>query len=701
MAESWSDEGKRHVADGYMEIVEHGAGSYPRENASRAAITTPDPSDEYRRESSDSSSRDLHVQDLWAFAVGGSDVAAVPGRPTNAPIGPRPAGVETAISWMAESLQPGFKGANRYLFLVGGPGAGKSDVAAGLTAPLRSMGQPDDGLAHRTYRFDTPTRPLVLVNDATIPVDGAQTVRTLAADLTEACRGHLIACVNRGVLVDEEPREDNESLGSLLTAWLRTRETGTCAEWVLAPAGAGDTDYLRQATAAGPEGQRIDAVAIFVDVCSLFENRPRATQEGAWLVGGSYEIAAFVPGLDRDPSPAGQFLDMVSGRLSWNEKGSWDPIRANLDNLTSPSVRRGVCSILRAAELATSQRFAYRQLWGVISRMVAGPLPELINADDLDRWLQQREPSPGMSPRERFECLKDIAAVRLHEAVFGEEWAATSRHPILSATTVVDPCRDMQPGDPTQAGHGWSSPVSEAFAASQLGASPLNGLIGEANSEALEEFVTSFDATLDDAFVRAVESSQDSDWISRNTAWYGRYLSRMLALAHGYPAYSEQLLLWTKAWAAGAVDDELGRGLDALIRPPRFAGEHEGLAQVPLYGSRAEAVLGTPEQPILVAGIGRLSFTTDCQGDDLFLHIRREQNTIGQVRLDLDLVREALVCAEGWLGMTDATESVVPRLERFRSINLIPENRDPGGVSIVGPIRPDHSITVVSGWRNN
>lgn len=669
-----------------------------------AAAPTPapalPPSDEDENESSESS-EELRVQDLWAFAVGGSDVAAVPGRPTSAPIGPRPAGVETGASWMAEALQPGFQGANRYLFLVGGPGAGKSDVAAQLTAALRAVDNPHDGLAHRTYRYDAPTRPLLLVNDATIPVDGAKTIRTLAADLTQACRGHVIACVNRGVLVDEEPREEKESLGALLTTWLRTGKTGTCAGWTLASAGSGDTDYLRQATAAGPRGERVDAVAIFVDVCSLFEDRPRATKEDVWLVGGTYEIATFVPGLDRDSSPAGQFLDMVCGRLGWEEEGNWDPIRANLDSLSSPSVRRGICSILRAAELATSQRFTYRQLWGVISRMVAGPLPELINADDLQRWMRQQEPSPGKSPLERFECLRDLASVRLHEAVFGEEWTATSRHPILSATTVVDPCRDMQPGDPRNAGHGWASPVSEAFAASQLGTSPLTGLIEEAASDALDAFVTRFDATLDDAFVRAVEVSQDSDWISRNTAWYGRYLSRMLAVAHGYPAYSEQLMFWTKAWAAGAVEDELARGLDALVRPPRFAGAHEGLAQVPLYGSRAEAVLGTPDQPLLVAGIGRLSFTTDRQGEDLFLHIRREHTTIGRVRLDLDLVREALVCADGWLGMTDATESVVPRLERFRSINLIPENRDPGAVSIVGPSRRDHSITVPSGWRSN
>lgn len=638
----------------------------------------------------------MRVEDLWNYATGGSDVAALPGRVSQAPVGPRPAAVDEAVEWMKEALSAAYEGERRFLFLVGGPGGGKSHVAARLTRQLELETDVTDGLAHRSYTFRSGSGPVLVVNDATIPTEGStgKVVTTLSDDLSAFSSGHVIACVNRGVLVDEAVNEDanSASVGVLITSWLRDETPTHSSEWSIQQNAGPVLQYMKQATVRGP-GHTIEVAAVFVDVCSLLEATPAVATSDGTMTGRAYQIARFSPKVDRLETPAGSLISEVVREMEWGNHQEWDPVSANLYSLGHGAVRNGVLSVLRAAELATSQRFSYRQVWGIISRCVAGPLPEQINAGQLGRWLDRESPKGEQTPKQRFEAYRSLSRVRLHEAIFGDDWAASSRHPILSATSAVDPSRDMVPGNPKDDGHGWASPVSEAFAGAELAVSPLVGLRSAAQSEVLDDYITDFDEALDDAFVDAIDAVDQSVWRARATSWYGRYLTRMLAVAHGYPAYAEQVESWTRAWELGGVEEGLAKGLQNLVRPPRNPRNNQGISQVPLFGSRAEAVLGDPERPALVVGLAGMTFTTRKRGEQLYLQILRQQTFIGEVLLDLDLVREASVSAEGWLGLTDATESVVPRLERFRSLNLIAENREQSSLRVIGP-RGDRILKV-------
>lgn len=634
---------------------------------------------------------DLKVSDLWEFAVGGSEVAARPNGPANVIQGPRPAGVEEAAHWMASAIADQRLG-QRMLFLVGGPGGGKSHVAAELVTDLSRVDDQNGDLAHRCYRFSTPAaRELLLVNDATIPAaDGG--VGTLAAEVESAGDRHLIACVNRGVLVDELVREP-EGIGALITNWLRSGKGGECAEAKL-ELREHNQDYLRQAVLHWLDGHVIEATAVFVDTCSLFEKRPRVSELDGDLFAGAYGIELFTPGLDRSETPAGLFSESVLQSIGHSRAVQHDPVAANLESLASQDVRNGVLSILRAAELTSSQRFSYRQLWGAFARIVAGNLPEQLNTDGLGGWLDALSPDRTDSPRSRFEAFKQLAGVRTHMALFGGADAVGPKHPVLDLTRAVDPARDLRPGDGEGQGRGWANPVFQAFTGAGLGASPLEGLRGSAASSALDQYITPFDQDLDTAFRDALEAVEDIAWRTDAIAWYGLYLSRMLGVATGQPAFGDELTVWTEAWRMSqTVPYRLEAQLGDLVAPPRNPGKADGISQIPVFTSRAMAIVGAPPSPTLAVQIPKPKFFTRRDGEDLFLEVYHENKKVGEMRLDLPLIREALVSGEGWLGLTDATESTIPRLERFRATTALPLGREANFIRLVTQL-DDYSVAI-------
>lgn len=630
---------------------------------------------------------ELSVSDLWAFATGGSDVAARPSAPTPQLHGPRPAGVAEAAEWMRAALAD-HGTQQRMLFLVGGPGGGKSHVTAHVVRGLYRRDSQDDGLAHRTYDYEVPgTAGLLLLNDATIPRGEAGALSTLAQDIESLGGRHLVACVNRGVLVDELAREANAPLGTAITSWLRGDLPGAAGSWTVRDEGP-STDYLRQGTVEGP-GLSAQLLVVFVDACSLLEARPAVTVLRDRLEPHPYDIARFGSRRDRNGTPAGQFLSLVVDALPRSDGSQADPIAANLHSLQSDTVRNGVLTILRAAELASGQRLSYRQLWGAASRLVAGNLPEEINAASLEGWLGGLAPSGWDTPTKRFDALRVLASVRLHMAIFGHEGAGEIRHPLVGITSAVDPSRDLRPRGK---GSSWSQPLFEAFSASTAGASPLTGLVEACQDSGLREFVTPFDRLLDDAFVEAVANEPRVDWCTDATAWYGLYLTRMLGVATGNAAFMAELDTWTEAWQlSGLVPTGLKNRLLALISPRREPDELSSPSLVPLYSSRAIAMVGRPTQPTLAVRMPSLELESRRDGEELILHVFQEGKALGQMVLDLALVREALAIGRGWLGLTDMTESTVPRLERFRAVNLMHAARKADSIQLVTQ-HEDHDV---------
>ncbi|KRE38373.1 hypothetical protein ASG73_05335 [Janibacter sp. Soil728] len=188
--------------------------------------------------------------------------------------------------------------------------------------------------------------------------------------------------------------------------------------------------------------------------------------------------------------------------------------------------------------------------------------------------------------------------------------------------------------------------------------------------------VTPFDQLLDASYVRWINEESDAKQRAQATSWYGRYLTRMMALAHGYPAFGSEIHTWTQARAlAPALPPELETALTTLVSPRREPDDSQSKSLIPLFASRTEPLRGRTSSPTLSVVVEDVKFRTHADGEKLLLYLTEGNNRLGAVVLDLQLIREALASHGGWAGMTDATDSTAPRLERFRSLRLIPKNR--------------------------
>src|SRR5690554_6609663 len=114
------------------------------------------------------------------------------------PTVPRAAGGDEASAWLKEGMTR--EGLPRLLFLIGGPGAGKSHAASHVLSGLEAL-EAESGLAQRTYKYALGSRGLTIVNDATIGSDEFPTSplsKEIDAAISEG--DNLLACVNRGVV---------------------------------------------------------------------------------------------------------------------------------------------------------------------------------------------------------------------------------------------------------------------------------------------------------------------------------------------------------------------------------------------------------------------------------------------------------------------------------------------------------------------
>lgn len=604
----------------------------------------------------------LSPESLWALSTGGSSVAADPDSSTLDDVsGPEPAGVAEACAWMSGALATPSAGSH-LLFLIGGPGGGKSRAAANLVAGLTEEMPANDGLVRRRYTYTTEhSRTVVLINDATIDKDqaeGSSSPWGLAHDIQEAIsRGdHLIACVNRGVLIDEVSAMRGRDSNADLLRWLAGSVDGGQE-----PA---STSYLRQRPIANGSGPSALATVVYVDMCSLLESRPRTRVNSGDLNSGEYEVMRFA-GADRTETPAGQLVSSVASSFHWSGDAppSWDPVRANIESLREAPVLSGMLSVLRAGEIIGGQRLTYRELWGCVGRAIAGDLPSLVNAGEAGSFLASS--GYGEDDVLTFDQMRALARHRWFVSVFGgleplPDGAAAD--PVLRVTSHSDPLLDASPE--------WATPVSDAFASSVLSSSPLEEVrsqLGDERGGAIQPF----DEALDAAFIQHLENSTSHQVRASAESWYGRYLTRLYATALGYPPFHLAVEEWVNSYRmAPAVSDGLRPLLHTLLSPSRLVKGHASQPLVPLFASRTDPLVGYIEQPTLARRAQTFEFRTNREGEDLRLSVIEQGVAVGEILLDFALVREAMTCSHDWMGMTEASDRTSPRVERLRSQRL-------------------------------
>ncbi|GAA4892268.1 hypothetical protein GCM10025789_06590 [Tessaracoccus lubricantis] len=606
----------------------------------------------------------LELELIWSLATGGSAVAADPkfGVPDSAS-GPPAAGVQEASHWLLHAIEDAVPN-QRFLFLVGGPGGGKSQAAARIVAraELSEIDPQTAELAHRTYRFQAASRGLTLINDATI----ASGDEGLAADIRRALEqgDHLLACVNRGILADAISTS-GESAADALVRWLATGDDDHPA--------IGESfgeSFLRLCTLSVDGITPTEICVVFVDNCSLLEERPevRATPR---LTPERYRIQPFAGG-SRLVTPAGTLFKIVATSLIWDSTlpEHLDPVRANLTSLQSGPVLDGHLQLLRAAEITNGERLTYREVWGAIARALFSDLPMRMSASEAPAAVAAM--APNGDPQQEFHKLQELSNLRSFIGLYGglePRQTGAQRGPVLRFTSLSDPLLDVRPGL-GGGGDGWASPVLDAFSSTALGGSPLESLEVGLPAEATA-IVQSFDRTLDRAFIEFSASARPADRRAA-TAWYGRYLARMYAAALGFSAFQEVLLAWTDAWRRSpSTPDPITGPLRTLLSPRRHPSDANSNPVVPMYASRTEPILGHVAEPLLGMRADMFQFNTEREGESLHLNVLEAGEPIGSVLLDFDLLREAMTCSQDWLGLTEAREKTEPRVERFRSRRLV------------------------------
>jgi hypothetical protein len=86
-----------------------------------------------------------------------------------------------------------------------------------------------------------------------------------------------------------------------------------------------------------------------------------------------------------------------------------DPFAANIENFRTEEFRSGFQNILRSAELVSSHKLTYRELWGAVVTSVVG------SEIDPQRWLHDNQP-PAEVGKARLKAFMMLASCRAHQS---------------------------------------------------------------------------------------------------------------------------------------------------------------------------------------------------------------------------------------------------------------------------------------------
>jgi hypothetical protein len=625
---------------------------------------------------------------LYDRATGGSEVAAGPARSLDDffPQGSSPAGIDAAIDWFKENQS---RSTQSFLFLVGGPGGGKSHVSNRLVEGLTEINPKSSELAHRSHVYATPAREVLLINDATIKEDSSEEA-PLAAEISEciALDRALIACINRGILVEELDKA-TKSQSWEVVAWLSGQPTSEGSSIELGT----ESDYLKTARLKLADREPVDLCVVFVDTCSLFEQLPSTStmlsDSKVAISAEKYTLtrlplrrsipSASIPGIDLISRCAKTLQDAI-GDIALE----FDPFQANLSFLTDESLAAGLGNILRSAEVTSGQRFSYREVWGLLARAIIGDMPLTVQRADIDGFVASMQPS-GESALADFNSLQKLASYRISQSIFGLDVKSLtstrsfSIDPVVSLTSTVDPILDGQPGVFVEddASSGWTNPLIDGFAGSFGATSPLDAiltLVSGNEGDLFAKAITKFDLQLDSAFVELMQIENLKSEIRESAiTWYSTYVSRLYALANGIPAFREQTSIWLDLWRSSpTIPPIVQKQLLTMLRPPKNPADSSPSSLIPLYDSRTLPFVGFTHNSKLGIHVNDMKIRSKKTGDAIFIEVEEHSKVVAEILIDFALLRDALACIPNYVGVTELSAATAPRLERLRASRLVP-----------------------------
>ncbi|MCU4654701.1 hypothetical protein N8I71_17820 [Roseibacterium sp. SDUM158016] len=637
---------------------------------------------------------------------GGADVAVAPGlvhEQGKWPNGPSAPGSLEAVEKLAACCRKDGDGKRCMVFLVGGAGNGKSFLASRVVqaAGATKTDRPTT-FARRSYLYKTASgQPLRIINDATIPTED-RSVGGLLREISSALDSseHLLACVNRGVLIGEtnavsidEASGADAIAGELL---LRTFQAnaGEHVEkdgWVLVPSLGAQTGNLSFEVTT-PAGNRFELLAVYMDSFSLLEPLSGDGDEG----GFPNRISPIVDRREREARHAA--FEQPLSKLATNiareigvgpPGGELDPVLANVRHLQEPSLVDTWCRILRGAELIEGSNFSYRDLWGLSVLSVVGATSGR-TLGELAAWVRERanEVQGAKDELERCRSLVSLASLRLHLTMFGglhaslpldaKRWTgSTPENDAVSAMMRADPLLDVDPG--------LSRKLFELVSHVKEGR-PLKGKLGSFDANLVAAWSPLEDA-LDLAIAALIDpmSRRQFDFDRAELlAWYAQYLVRLACVSTGRPAFSQVISEWQKLRlrlnTGKHIKDDILKAVRDVALPS--TDDHHAFASSSLLPVLKPRV-NSPgfSQPHLAMRVRPKDFEVEVlpNGEKMVVRImERGSNDYAETAFDFHLLREALSRQRG-NGFTDSLRHVEPRLERMRARLLSMKLHDPKG----------------------
>jgi hypothetical protein len=188
--------------------------------------------------------------------------------------------------------------------------------------------------------------------------------------------------------------------------------------------------------------------------------------------------------------------------------------------------------------------------------------------------------------------------------------------------------------------------------------------------------VSEFDRNIDSIYMRLRqgEGVKEPD-LNLATNWYGTYLLRLYAVSNGIPAFHREVSEWTKIWfSKPALPTSLEGPLATLLLPRRDPNSPRANYLLPLLDSRTVPIQNEEAEARLAIRGESAEVSVETIGDTAAALLTKNGREVGKIECDFPLIREALSCANGHLGITEFTHSVSPRLERFRASQLLADS---------------------------
>jgi len=692
-------------------------------------------------------SRDQYSNDLsklMAFGPGGAFVADAPKAqppPVNGlPVG----GVEDAVDWFLGGLRDGVS--NKILFLVGAPGNGKSYWSRKVAKRASDIGLSDasqnrPNIQLRKHQFvDKDNRcRFELVNDATMPSNDGDVTPTIN-DLASAIENNrpILVNINRGVFYKElagfqadGAREDQTVAAGIMQSLRSNRDADVSRTWgsVTRRDTSTNPHESLQALHVARSGKKpIEVLAVQMDLHSILAGCSSYKSDAAFFdipvsdVGPlKYDLFSPFSSEFRDPAywrktPAGRMFDLEIQRLvggALAELHELNPIRSNLELLSQPEFFCGALASLRNAEILSSRHFAFRHMWTATFYLILGNLRQLSgsSAQEVLDAIDGRAAHllAESDPVDRLWEFVALAQLRSHQALFGANWSPSQAENLVAqgqtdSVGIGGSVWDvMKMADPAIDNHKvvevagqsveWAQSVRNAFL-NALTDSEASSIVESAfrachGSDSELRLVSQFDKELDRCVLTVLRADQgENPLLSRDMrdaliAWYGDYVTRMIALSIGATAWSREIdefvSVWRHAMKNLELPDTVFEKLLSYVLPyfeDAVSGNQRRL--VTLLRSRTEPIRALVDEQTLAYELPRQLFVrATIRGDRIVAElidanqVKRGTGVAGlfSVEIDVRLIRELNVHAHASDSCSDVSESIRPLVERYRALS--------------------------------